>query len=73
MILKIEGKGNGIKTNIVNLYDVAKALRVPEEYPLKFLGIEQGSQITYKKSGQDVTTIVNGNFTEVQLRPVLDK
>ena len=29
--LKIEGKGNGIKTNIVNLQDAAKALRVPTE------------------------------------------
>jgi len=41
--LKIEGKGNGIKTNIVNMSDVSKALRVPNEYPLKFLGFEFGS------------------------------
>lgn len=31
MLLKIEGKGNGIKTNVVNLSDVSKALRVPTE------------------------------------------
>lgn len=31
MILKTEGKGNGIKTNIVNLVEVAKALRVPTD------------------------------------------
>lgn len=31
MNLKIEGKGNGIKTNIVNMQDVSKALRVPTE------------------------------------------
>lgn len=31
MINKIEGKGNGIKVNLVNLIDVAKALRVPTE------------------------------------------
>lgn len=29
LILKIEGSGIGIKTNIVNLHDVAKHLRVP--------------------------------------------
>ena len=38
MILKIEGKGNGIKTNIVNLVEVAKSLRVPTAYPLKYMG-----------------------------------
>jgi translation initiation factor 5 len=31
MILKIEGKGNGIKTNITNLVDVAEALRLDPE------------------------------------------
>ena len=29
--LKVEGKGNGIKTNLLNLVEVAKALRVPTE------------------------------------------
>jgi hypothetical protein len=49
MFNKIEGKGNGIKVNLVNLVDVAKALRVPTECkffkldPLKFLGYELGS------------------------------
>ena len=43
LILKIEGKGNGIKTNIVNLNEAAKALRVPTDYPLKFMGHELGS------------------------------
>jgi translation initiation factor 5 len=31
IITKSEGKGNGIKVNLVNLVDVAKALRVPEQ------------------------------------------
>lgn len=30
-VLKIEGKGNGIKTNLLNLHDIAKALRCPDE------------------------------------------
>jgi len=41
--IKIEGKGNGIKTNLVNLTDIAEHLRVPVEYPLKFMGYEKGS------------------------------
>ncbi len=32
--LKIEGRGNGIKTNLVNLIDVAKALRIKPECTL---------------------------------------
>lgn len=38
MQLKIESKGNGIKTNIVNLNDVAKHLRTDAQYILKFFG-----------------------------------
>ncbi len=38
MQLKIESKGNGIKTNIVNLQDVAKHLRTNEGYILKYFG-----------------------------------
>jgi len=43
IIGKVEGKGNGIKTNVVNLLDIAKSLRVPTDYPLKFMGFEFGS------------------------------
>lgn len=71
--LKIEGKGNGIKTNIVNLQDAAKALRVPTEYPLKFLGHELGSQTIYKEKGKDVTSIINGSFKEDDIKNMLDK
>jgi translation initiation factor 5 len=38
MQVKIESKGNGIKTNIVNLGDVAKHLRTNEQYILKWFG-----------------------------------
>ena len=29
-ILKIEGKGNGIKTNLLNMHEIAKALKCPD-------------------------------------------
>ncbi|CAK94489.1 unnamed protein product (macronuclear) [Paramecium tetraurelia] len=29
--LKIEGRGNGIKTNIINLHEIAKALNFHDE------------------------------------------
>ncbi len=31
LIAKVEGRGNGIKTNIVNNVDIAKALERPTE------------------------------------------
>ncbi len=48
MQLKIQSKGNGIKTNIVNLTDVAKHLRTDPNYILKFFGFEKASQTTFK-------------------------
>jgi len=73
MKLKIEGRGNGIKTNIVNLTEIADDLRVPPLYALKFLGIEHGSQVKMSETGTGVTAILNGSFTEPQLRPTMDK
>lgn len=71
--IKIEGRGNGIKTNITNLYDVSKYLRVNVDYPLKFLGYELGTQTTFKQGKNDATTIINGQFTEADLRKALDQ
>lgn len=65
--LRTEGRLNGVKTKIINLDDLAKALRVPPTYPLKFMGYELGSQ-THDSSG-----IINGDFKEPELRKLLDK
>jgi len=46
-ILKVEGKWNGIKTLITNMFDLAKALKIPPEYITKFMGSSQGSQSKY--------------------------
>ena len=40
LLTKIEGRGNGIKTNIVNMVDVAKSLGRLPSYPTKSLDIE---------------------------------
>ncbi|KAJ7067081.1 domain found in IF2B/IF5-domain-containing protein [Mycena amicta] len=41
---KIEGKGNGIKTVLPNMADVARALSRPPSYTTKFFGCELGAQ-----------------------------
>ena len=69
MVLKVEGKGNGIMTNVTNLDEVAKALRVPVPYPLKFFGIELGSLTKSKES----SFIVNGKHDIVSMENVLNK
>ncbi|KAB0389179.1 hypothetical protein E2I00_001952, partial [Balaenoptera physalus] len=44
---RVEGKGNGIKTVIVNMVDVAKALNRPPTYPTKYFGCELGAQTQF--------------------------
>ncbi|KAM9885942.1 hypothetical protein OXX79_014522, partial [Metschnikowia pulcherrima] len=43
---KVEGRGNGIKTAIPNLSEVARALGRPAPYLVKFFGYELGAQTT---------------------------
>lgn len=44
---KVEGKGNGIKTVIVNMIDVARAIGRPATYPTKYFGCELGAQTQF--------------------------
>jgi len=70
LIAKVEGKGNGIKTVIVNMVEVAKALNRPPMYPTKYFGCILGAQTNY-----DVKTdryIVNGSHEAARLQDLLD-
>jgi translation initiation factor 5 len=44
LVAKIEGRGNGIKTVIVNMHEIADALNRPGSLPTKFFGCELGAQ-----------------------------
>ena len=66
MRLKQESRLNGVKTNITNLPDVAKALRVPESAILKYFCVEVGAN-------SEGTTIVKGQHTLADLARHLDK
>lgn len=67
---KIEGKGNGIKTVIPNMSDVARALSRPPTYPTKFFGCELGAQTTFDEKNDRY--IVNGAHNADRLRELLD-
>ena len=64
-----QGSGNGIKTNWVNLPDVSNALKVPLEYPIKFIARELGSSTETKSNSY----LINGNHKVEQMQELLDK
>lgn len=68
--LKIEGKGNGIKTVVVNLSEVARALGRPPVYVLKYFGHELGA-LTSMKEEED-RYLVNGVHDLNELQDSLD-
>ncbi|KAI0641167.1 eukaryotic translation initiation factor 5 [Trametes meyenii] len=70
LLTKIEGKGNGIKTVIPNMSDVARALSRPPAYPTKFFGCELGAQISLDEKNDRY--IVNGAHDAKKLRELLD-
>ncbi|KAL3525502.1 hypothetical protein ACH5RR_013874 [Cinchona calisaya] len=70
MITKIEGRGNGIKTNIVNMVEIAKALARPASYTTKYFGTELGAQSKFdEKTG---TSHVNGAHDTAKLAGLLE-
>ncbi|XP_065346205.1 eukaryotic translation initiation factor 5 [Cloeon dipterum] len=70
IVAKVEGKGNGIRTVIVNMSDVAKALARPATYPTKFFGCKLGAQtqVDFKNDRY----IVNGAHEASKLQDLLD-
>ncbi|EDU42373.1 GCD7 Translation initiation factor 2 beta subunit eIF-2beta eIF-5 N-terminal domain [Pyrenophora tritici-repentis] len=67
---KIEGKGNGIKTVIVNLSSVAQSLARPPAHVIKYFGFELGAQTN--TSPNDDRWIINGTHDASKLQDYLD-
>ncbi|KAJ7773446.1 domain found in IF2B/IF5-domain-containing protein [Mycena metata] len=70
LLTKIEGKGNGIKTVLPNMSDVARALSRPPSYTTKFFGCELGAQTSVDEKNERY--IVNGAHDANRLRELLD-
>lgn len=68
MQLKSEGRGNGIKTIILNIKDVSKALVVDPLYPVKFFGFEIGTQTKLVEN----RCIINGSHSLSTLTQYLE-
>lgn len=63
---KVEGRGNGIKTSIVNLGEVSRALGRPPAYVLKYFGSELGAQTSMDRF------LINGVHDATELQDSLD-
>ncbi|KAJ2021873.1 eukaryotic translation initiation factor 5 [Coemansia sp. IMI 209128] len=70
LLAKIEGKGNGIKTVLPNIVDVARALSRPPAYPTKYFGGELGAQVQIEEKSERY--IVNGAHEVSKLQDALD-
>ncbi|XP_046382763.1 eukaryotic translation initiation factor 5 [Ischnura elegans] len=70
LMAKVEGKGNGIKTVIVNMVEIAKALCRPPTYPTKYFGCELGAQTQFDFKNDRF--IVNGSHDAAKLQDLLD-
>lgn len=70
IMAKVEGKGNGIKTVVVNMVEVAKALNRPPMYPTKYFGCILGAQVNYDNKNDRY--IVNGSHEASKLQDLLD-
>ena len=70
MATKIEGRGNGIKTNVVNMVDIAKALARPASYITKYFGCELGAQSKFDE--KTLVSLVNGAHDTPKLAQLLE-
>ncbi|PVU86168.1 hypothetical protein BB560_006801 [Smittium megazygosporum] len=69
LLSKIEGKGNGIKTVIPNMSEIARSLSRPPEYPTKYFGTELGAQVKFESKNDRY--IVNGAHSADKLQDLL--
>ncbi|ODV85183.1 hypothetical protein CANARDRAFT_7832 [[Candida] arabinofermentans NRRL YB-2248] len=67
---KTEGRGNGIKTNVLNAAEVARALARPPAYVIKYFGFELGAQTSISEENEKY--MINGQHDISKLQDVLD-
>ena len=70
LMAKVEGKGNGVKTVIPNMTEIARALGRPPTYCTKFFGCELGAQTQFDFKNDRY--IVNGAHDAAKLQDMLD-
>jgi len=69
LVTKVEGKGNGIKTVLPNMPEIAKALGRPPTYCTKYFGCELGAQTQFDIKNDRY--VVNGSHEASKLQDLL--
>lgn len=69
LLVKVEGKGNGIKTVISNMLEISKALNRPATYATKYFGCELGAQTQFDLKNERY--IINGEHDSEKLQELL--
>ncbi|GMM52700.1 translation initiation factor eIF5 [Starmerella bacillaris] len=67
---KTEGRGNGVKTFVVNTGEVARNLNRPPSYIIKYFGFELGAQTSINEEAERY--LVNGIHASDKLQDTLD-
>eukprot|EP00392_Amoebophrya_sp_AT5.2_P010614 g10679.t1 len=74
LVSKVEGRGNGIKTSVVNCKEIAQAIKRPPGYVMKWFSCEQNATSTYtEKDGEGQRAIILGAHQAPDLQESLDK
>lgn len=67
LIVEVAGKGNGMRTVIINMQAVAESLRRPPSYPIKYIACELGVM----SSVSDDQCVINGSHKVHKLTNLL--
>eukprot|EP00425_Heterocapsa_triquetra_P034094 CAMPEP_0195096900 /NCGR_PEP_ID=MMETSP0448-20130528/51818_1 /TAXON_ID=66468 /ORGANISM="Heterocapsa triquestra, Strain CCMP 448" /LENGTH=464 /DNA_ID=CAMNT_0040131347 /DNA_START=149 /DNA_END=1543 /DNA_ORIENTATION=- len=74
IVSKKECRGNGSKTCIVNMGDVARALKRPPQYTTKWFGYELGALASYTKNDREgERAVLRGHHETSTFQGLLDK
>ncbi|GMM28849.1 translation initiation factor eIF5 [Martiniozyma asiatica (nom. inval.)] len=68
--IKKEGRGNGVRTSIENIEEVARALARPVNYVIKYFGFELGTQTAIDAKNERY--LINGHHEANDLQDILD-
>ena len=72
LVSKVEGRGNGIKTSVMNCKEVAQAIHRPPTWVMKWFGHELGAKASFvENENEGVRAIIMGAHQTADLQKML--